>query len=98
VRKKLALLTMAAVLPVFAMATADGDVHGPELKRAHHVEIDDVKILPKQTVQVTATLTYADKTKAHCTYLMATSVLKQETGAGFWIIPIPGGENCFAVK
>lgn len=97
-RKQIALLAMAVVLPVFALAATDVDVQGAELKKAHRVEIDSVKALAGEKVRVTATLTYADSTKSRCTYVMATSVLKQDSGAGIWMAPFPNGEKCVAVK
>lgn len=97
-RKKIALLTMVAMLPVFALATTDGGLHGVELKKAHHVAINRVTVLPEEKVRVTATLTYADSTKSRCTYVMAASVLKQDAGAGIWMAPYPNGEKCIAAK
>jgi len=40
----------------------------------------------------------AELKKAQCTYVMATSVLKEEAGAGIWLAPFPDGEKCAAVK
>lgn len=97
-RKQIALLAMAVALPVFALAATDGDVQGAELKKANRVEINGVKVLTGEKVRVTATLTYADNTKARCMYVMATSVLKQDAGAGIWMAPFPNGEKCVAVQ
>jgi len=100
---KIVSTLVTAVLTVSVTSIAHGQIakHGPEMKKAHHVainsvtkgsgDLDDVYV-------VKATLTYADGSKAKCTYRMTATVQKDDLGAGVWLAPFPDAEKCVPIR
>lgn len=72
--------------------------NAPDMKRAHKVEPQEVKILPGDNAKVVAILTYDDGTKAKCEYVVSFDVLRQSEGVAFTMAPFPRTERCTPVK